>query len=60
VRARHAQHLQPVPDPRIHDALDEHGSAKNAAFKTRFDRFAGGLEWYAEALRTARTAGVPY
>ena len=25
-----------------------------------FDRFAGELEWYAEALRAARTAGVPY
>ena len=48
------------PIPRIHDALDEHGSAKHAGFETRFDRFAGELEWYAEALRVARTAGVPY
>jgi len=48
------------PIPRINAALDEHGAAHDSAFETRFSRFASELEWYADALRAARAAGVPY
>jgi NAD(P)H-dependent FMN reductase len=46
--------------PRIGDALDAGGHATEAAFDRRFTRFAIEFEWYAEALRRARLAGVPY
>lgn len=48
------------PMPRIQDVLDEHGTATNGSLETRFARFATELEWYADALHVARTAGVPY
>lgn len=48
------------PVPRVHDAFDDSGEARDPAFVKRFDRFAGELEWYAEALRERRRQGVPY
>jgi NAD(P)H-dependent FMN reductase len=48
------------PVPRVQDALDEHGKPADAAMDRRFARFADELEWYANALRAARAAGVPY
>ena len=48
------------PMPRIQDVLDEHSTATNGSLETRFARFATELEWYADALHAARTAGVPY
>lgn len=46
--------------PRIGGAVDEEGRATEAAFDRRFARFAIEFEWYADALRRARLAGVPY
>jgi len=48
------------PIPKIQAAFDEHGVAQDPAVDRRFDRFASELEWYAGALREARTKGVPY
>lgn len=48
------------PIPRVQDALEEDGAAKDPAFERRFARFASELEWYAGALKEARKAGVPY
>ena len=48
------------PIPKIQDALDESGTARDQALDRRFGRFATELEWYADALREARQKGVPY
>lgn len=48
------------PVPRVQDTFDDGGEARDPAFVKRFDRFAGELEWYAEALRERRRQGVPY
>ena len=48
------------PIPRIQAVLEPDGAARDRAFDDRFTRFAMELEWYAAALRAARTAGVPY
>lgn len=48
------------PIPKIAQAFEEDGTAKDPAVERRFSRFASELEWYANALRDARTKGVPY
>ena|SRR5688572_14002699 len=48
------------PIPRVHDALDEGGHAREGAADRHFARFASELEWYAAALREQRAVGVPY
>jgi NAD(P)H-dependent FMN reductase len=48
------------PVPRIASAFTEEGAAIDQNFHKRFARFASELEWYAEALRDRRKAGVPY
>jgi NAD(P)H-dependent FMN reductase len=49
-----------LPVPRVHQAFDEGGDPQDPAWDRRFARFAGELEWYAEALRAQRQHGVPY
>ena len=48
------------PIPRIGEAFDDVGGARDSDMDQRFGRFAGELEWYAGALREARMKGVPY
>lgn len=48
------------PVPRVGSAFTEDGTPQDPAFERRFARFASELEWYAEALRDRRQAGVPY
>jgi NAD(P)H-dependent FMN reductase len=48
------------PVPKVGTAFDEAGVPADAAYVRRFTRFASELEWYAQALKTARQAGVPY
>lgn len=48
------------PIPRVQTALDAEGHPVDAELDRRFGRFAGELEWYAEALRDRRVKGVPY
>ena len=51
-----------LPVPRVQDAFDEDGRAKDpAAWDRRAGKFVAELEWYAEALKAARTSkGTPY
>jgi NAD(P)H-dependent FMN reductase len=48
------------PVPSIRKVLSESGELLEPAFERRFGRFAAELEWYADALRVARSKGVPY
>src|SRR5262245_39709222 len=48
------------PIPKIQDALDDQGAARDHAGTRRFERFAAELEWYANALHAQRLQGVPY
>lgn len=48
------------PIPKVQDAFDTEGNAKDAAWERRITRFLEELEWYAKALKAAREAGVPY
>ena len=48
------------PVPKVGSAFADDGSAMDAVFEKRFVRFAAELEWYAEALKERRKAGVPY
>jgi NAD(P)H-dependent FMN reductase len=48
------------PIPRIGTALADDGTPADPAVEKRFDKFASELEWYADALRQKRNAGVPY
>ncbi|MCY1076678.1 NADPH-dependent FMN reductase [Archangium lansingense] len=48
------------PIPKVQAAFDDAGVPADAAYLKRFNRFASELEWYAQALKTARQAGVPY
>ncbi|HXW08525.1 MAG TPA: NAD(P)H-dependent oxidoreductase [Vicinamibacterales bacterium] len=48
------------PIPKIASALAEDGAPQDAGLDRRFARFASELEWYAEALRERRRAGLPY
>jgi NAD(P)H-dependent FMN reductase len=48
------------PVPRVGDAFDEDGKARDPAYERRVGRFLGELEWHARALKEARAQGVPY
>jgi NAD(P)H-dependent FMN reductase len=49
------------PIPTVHTAFSEEGTPTDPPrMQKRFDRFAGELEWYAEALREQRKRGTPY
>ena len=48
------------PIPRLQAAVNDDGTARDAALDDRFTRFAAELEWYGAALRAGRQAGVPY
>ena len=49
-----------LPVPRIQDALTPTGEPTDPNFERRAERFFREFEWYAEALREARSHGVPY
>jgi NAD(P)H-dependent FMN reductase len=48
------------PIPKVQDAFDEEGRARDPAYERRVGRFLGELEWHARALKEARAKGVPY
>ncbi len=48
------------PVPKVQDAFDDEGRAKDPAYERRVQRFLDELEWYARALKAARAEGVPY
>jgi NAD(P)H-dependent FMN reductase len=48
------------PVIKIKEAFDEDGNALDPAYDRRVQRFLDELEWYANALREGRKAGVPY
>jgi NAD(P)H-dependent FMN reductase len=48
------------PVPKVQDAFDEEGRAKDPAFERRVGRFLDELEWHARALQAERAKGVPY
>ena len=48
------------PIPKVQDAFDEEGRAKEPAYERRVGRFLEELEWHARALKEARANGVPY
>lgn len=48
------------PIPKVQDAFDTEGNAKDVAWERRITRFLDELEWYAKALKAEREAGVPY
>jgi NAD(P)H-dependent FMN reductase len=49
-----------LPVPHVQDAFDADGKAHDEAYPRRAARFLDELEWYANALKVARQAGVPY
>ena len=49
-----------LPIPKVQDAFSEDGRPLDEAYPKRAGRFFDELEWYANALKTARQAGVPY
>ncbi len=48
------------PVPKVQDAFDERGQAKDPAWERRVGRFLDELEWHARALKAARAEGTPY
>ena len=48
------------PVPKVQDAFDEEGRPLDNALEPRAGRFLDELEWYANALKSARGSGVPY
>jgi NAD(P)H-dependent FMN reductase len=49
------------PIPRVHSAFAEDGTpADPEGTAKRFNKFAGELEWYAEAMKERRKQGTPY
>jgi NAD(P)H-dependent FMN reductase len=48
------------PVPKVQDAFDEEGRAKDPAWQQRAQRFLDELEWHARALKEARAKGTPY
>ena len=48
------------PVPKVQDAFDDEGRAKDPAYERRVQRFLDELEWYAHALKEARANGTPY
>ena len=49
-----------LPVPRVQDAFTPDGVPTDPRFEQRSERFFREFEWYAEALRRARSEGVPY
>jgi NAD(P)H-dependent FMN reductase len=49
-----------LPVPRVQDAFDDDGRPRDEAYHRRAARFLDELEWYANALKAGRQAGVPY
>jgi NAD(P)H-dependent FMN reductase len=49
-----------LPIPKVQEAFDENGRPHDEAYHRRAGRFVDELEWYARALKVARTTGVPY
>jgi hypothetical protein len=56
--------MPPIPSifpiPEIASAFADDGAPLDPSWDKRFEKFAKELEWYANALREARTKGVPY
>jgi NAD(P)H-dependent FMN reductase len=48
------------PVPKVQDAFEDDGRAKDPAVERRAQRFLDELEWYARALQEARAKGTPY
>jgi hypothetical protein len=48
-----------LPVPRVQEAFDD-GRPRDEAYRRRAARLLDELEWYANALKAARQAGVPY
>ncbi len=48
------------PMPKVQDQFDDDGTPRDPAHVRRVARFLDEFEWYATALKQARTAGVPY
>jgi hypothetical protein len=46
--------------PKVQDAFEDDGRAKDSAVERRAQRFLDEFEWYASALREARAKGTPY
>jgi NAD(P)H-dependent FMN reductase len=49
-----------LPVPSVQDAFDDEGHPHDEGYHRRAGRFLDELEWYANALKAARQAGVPY
>ena len=49
-----------LPVPRVQDAFTPDGEPTDPSFEKRCERFFREFEWYADALRRARSDGVPY
>lgn len=49
-----------LPFPRVHQVLDDDGVPTGDLPGKSADRFFDEFEWYANALRTARSEGKPY
>src|SRR5262245_11381147 len=48
-----------LPIPAVQDAFDDQGRPKDESYRRRAGRFLDELEWYAQALKSARQNGVP-
>ena len=48
------------PIPKVQSAFDEDGAPLDPSYDKRVGRFLDELEWFAQALKTARAAGTPY
>ena len=48
------------PVPKVQDAFEDDGRAKDPAVERRAQRFLDEFEWYARALQEARAKGTPY
>ncbi len=49
-----------LPIASVQTAFDDEGRPNDPAYVRRAARFLDELEWYANALKTARRTGVPY
>ena len=48
------------PVPKVQDAFEDDGRAKNPTVERHAQRFLDEFEWYARALQEARAKGTPY
>lgn len=49
-----------LPIPKIHDVLNEDGTAQTTQLEKRSRKFFDEFEWYMRALKIEREKGVPY